>query len=210
MTTLAILGTGRVATALATRLAAAGHDIAIGSRDHAAAAWRGPAVALVDHATAIRGASLVVNATPGATSLALLSSLADALAGRVLVDVANATAREPDGTPGGLLYPGDSLGERLQRALPRTRVVKTLSTMLFTVMANPRALAIPPTAFLSGDDDHAKTEVRGLLADLGWPPGWIEDLGDIRTARGVEAAMLLVPALVRRRGLAPFALTVAR
>jgi predicted dinucleotide-binding enzyme len=208
MTSIAILGTGKVAAVLATRLLAAGRPVVLGSRHRNAA--RSDGLAVLDHASAIRGASLVINATPGTTSLALLTGLAEPLAGRILVDVANATTRDPDGMPGGLVYPADSLGERLQQALPRTRVVKALSTMLFTVMANPRVLTVPPTAFLSGDDDHAKTEVRDLLADLGWPPGWIEDLGDIRTARGVEAAMLLVPAIVRRRGFAPFALTVAR
>jgi 8-hydroxy-5-deazaflavin:NADPH oxidoreductase len=48
-----------------------------------------------------------------------------------------------------------------------------------------------------------------LLGDLGWPSAWIEDLGDISTARGLEALVLLVPYIIRRRGLVPFALTVA-
>jgi predicted dinucleotide-binding enzyme len=210
VTSTAILGTGKVAVVLATRLAAAGVRVTIGSRRPTEARWSGPPVAITDHDAAIRAATIVVNATPGATSLALLAPLADALAGRVLVDVANATTRSADGGPGDLVYPDGSLGERLQAALPRTRVVKTPNTMLFPVMVDPRALATAPTAFLSGDDDHAKAEVRGLLADLGWPAAWIEDLGGIATARGVEAAMLLVPPLVRRRGFAPFALTVAR
>jgi 8-hydroxy-5-deazaflavin:NADPH oxidoreductase len=48
-----------------------------------------------------------------------------------------------------------------------------------------------------------------LLGDLGWPNDWIEDLGDITSARGVEAVMLLVPHIIRSRGFSPFAFTLA-
>ena len=40
--------------------------------------------------------------------------------------------------------------------------------------------------FVSGDDEAAKTEVKGLLHDLGWKDEGIMDLGGIRTARGPE------------------------
>ncbi len=110
----------------------------------------------------------------------------------------------------GTVYPEGSLAERLRRALPETRVVKALNTMLFTVMTDPRSLSAPPTAYLSGDDDTAKDEVKGLLADLGWRPEWIEDLGDVSTARAAEALVLLVPHILRRRGFHPFAVSLAR
>jgi predicted dinucleotide-binding enzyme len=115
-----------------------------------------------------------------------------------------------DGLPATLMYPNSSLAEALQQALPGTAVVKTLNTMLFMVMANPDCLAIAPTVFLSGNDESAKALVQDLLEDLGWAPDRIEDLGDIRTARGPEALVLLVPALIRKRGVAPFAVTIAR
>jgi predicted dinucleotide-binding enzyme len=107
------------------------------------------------------------------------------------------------------LYPNSSVAEHLQRALPGTHVVKTLNTMLFTVMTDPRGLTTPPTAFLSGNDPTAKATATGLLAELGWPLPWIEDLGDITTARGPEAVVLLVPHVIRSRGLKPFALSLA-
>ncbi|QMU79779.1 NAD(P)-binding domain-containing protein [Streptacidiphilus sp. PB12-B1b] len=210
-TAVTVLGSGRVATALAGGLARAGHQVTVGTRSpaRAAAAWTGAPVGFAEPEQAVRGASVVVNATPGDTSLERLGALGGALRGTVLVDVANATVRGGDGTPGGLLYPGDSLAERLQQALPATRVVKTLNTMASTVMTDPRSLAVPPTAFLSGDDPDAKALVGGLLADLGWPADWIEDLGGIATARGPEALMLLVPSIMRNRGPQPFALAVA-
>ncbi|WP_280365088.1 NADPH-dependent F420 reductase [Nocardia wallacei] len=102
---------------------------------------------------------------------------------KILIDIANATVDGPDGLPAGLLYPGSSLAEQLQAALPDTHVVKTLNTMLYTVMTAPSILTRAPTVFLSGDDAQAKQVVAGLLTDLGWHQEWITDLGGIETAR---------------------------
>ena len=160
--------------------------------------------------SAIQTAQVVINATPGEDSLERLSALREALRGKVLVDVSNATHDGPEGLPGELVYPGSSLAERLQAALPETSVVKTLNTMLFSVMADPGSLEQPPTVFLSGEDPQAKQVVRALLGDLGWRPGWIWDLGGIQTARATEAVMLLVPQVIRSSGFAPFAVSIAR
>ncbi|XXT20973.1 NAD(P)-binding domain-containing protein [Sorangium sp. So ce429] len=212
MENIGILGSGRVATVLANKLAGAGHAVVIGTRHpaQAAAKWSGAQVELRDQAETARRAAIVINATPGETSVERLGALREELKGKILIDVSNATLRGQDGLPAGQLYPGGSVAERLQEALPETAVVKTLNTMLFTVMADPRSLRIPPTAFLSGNDESAKAVVARLLGDLGWPADWIEDLGDVTTARGTEALITLVPFVLRKRGLAPFALTLAR
>jgi predicted dinucleotide-binding enzyme len=117
----------------------------------------------------------------------------------------------PDGFAESLLHPGSSLAEELQRALPGTRVVKTLNTLgPAQAMVEPGALSTPPSAFLSGDDDAAKRVVTALLGDLGWRPEWVVDLGDLATARVTEAFVLLVRPLVRALGPVPFGLAVAR
>ncbi|WP_437928650.1 NAD(P)-binding domain-containing protein [Sorangium sp. So ce291] len=212
MENIGILGSGRVAAGLANKLAGAGHAVAIGTRHpaEAAAKWSGAHVEFRDQAETARRAAIVINATPGDTSVERLGALRDELKGKILIDVSNASLRDKNGLPAGQLYPGGSVAERLQDALPETAVVKTLNTMLFTVMTDPRSLRIPPTAFLSGNDESAKAVVARLLGDLGWLADWIEDLGDVTTARGTEALVLLVPSVVRKRGLVPFALTLAR
>lgn len=212
MTTIALLGSGRVAAALAPKLAAAGHTLTIGSRSAAAtsARWTGPAARFTPYAEAVRAADVVVNATPGESSLERLSALQGELRGKILVDVSNAARRDGDGLPGGLCYPNSSLAEHLQAALPDTAVVKTLNTVFYSVMADPRSLKTPPTAFLSGDDPAAKATVQGLLGDLGWPLEWTLDLGGVATARGPEAMVAVVPDVMRSQGFLPFALTVAR
>ncbi|WP_220034837.1 NADPH-dependent F420 reductase [Curtobacterium sp. MCPF17_031] len=207
--TIAVLGAGRVGTTLAAGLAAAGHRVTLGVRDPGTAAARSDAsVSAV--ATAIANSDLVINATPGDGSLERLTGHREALAGKVLLDVSNATVRSADGLPGGLLHRDTSLGELLQAALPATKVVKGLNTMLFSVMTSPGALRNPPTTFLSGDDPDAKDLVRAVLSSLGWQDDWVVDLGDISTARGTEAVALLVPSLLGSVGFVPFAIAVAR
>ncbi|MEU3668419.1 NADPH-dependent F420 reductase [Streptomyces virginiae] len=198
MNQIAILGNGRVGSNLAAALTRAGHQVAVADRAPGAAA------------DAARSARIVINATPGAGSLERLAALREELRGKILVDVSNATTDGPDGLPADLLHPGSSLAEQLQEALPETSVVKTLNTMLFSVMTAPAALSQPPTAFLSGEDPQAKQTVLELLTDLGWRQEWITDLGGIQTARATEAAILFVPHVIRAAGFAPFALSIAR
>ncbi|MFF9156836.1 NADPH-dependent F420 reductase [Streptomyces sp. NPDC014846] len=198
MTTIAVLGNGRVGGNLATALTRAGHEVTVADREPGAAA------------DAARTARIVINATPGAGSLERLAALRDELHGKILVDVSNATIDGPDGLPADLIHPGSSLAEQLQEALPGTHVVKTLNTMLFPVMTAPATLTQPPTVFLSGEFPPAKETVRELLTDLGWRKEWITDLGGIRTARAAEAAILFVPHVIRTSGFTPFAISIAR
>ncbi|MFE7093055.1 NADPH-dependent F420 reductase [Streptomyces erythrochromogenes] len=198
MTTIAVLGNGRVGGDLAAALTRAGHEVTVADRAPGAAA------------EAARTARIVINATPGAGSLERLAALRAELHGKILIDVSNATVDGPDGLPADLVHPGSSLAEQLQEALPETHVVKTLNTMLFPVMTAPDMLTQPPTAFLSGEDPQAKQTVRELLVDLGWHTEWITDLGGIRTARATEAAILFVPHIIRSSGFTPFAISIAR
>ncbi|MFJ3705765.1 MULTISPECIES: NADPH-dependent F420 reductase [Streptomyces] len=211
MTNIGILGNGRVGTNLAGKLAAAGHHVTLGARNpEGTEALAAPRITFADQRTTARTTDIVINATPGGSSLDRLTGLRTELSGKILIDVSNATRDGDDGLPGDLCHPGSSLAEKLQAALPDTRVVKTLNTMLFMVMTAPETLATPPTVYVSGDDDDAKKTVTGLLGDLGWRPGWIEDLGGIGTARATEAMILVVPHILRRHGFQPFAVSLAR
>jgi hypothetical protein len=114
-----------------------------------------------------------------------------AYAGKILIDVANAVTPAFE-----LAYPNDSLGRKLQEALPDARVVKTMNTAAMTLFTDPHSLP-PSSVFLSGDDDQAKATVAGLLRDLGWTDDGITDLGGIDTARGPESYFHLFAALMR-------------
>ena len=180
---IGILGTGHVARLLASAWANAGHEITLGSRDPGAKRRDFPVNTLAD---TVRWADVVVNATPGAATLATLSTVDPGrFAGKTLIDVANAL------TPAfALVYPNSSLAEHLQAALPGARVVKTLNTGAMTLMADPRRIG-PSLVFLSGNDGEAKAQTAALLRDLGWSDDDIVDLGGVESARGPEHYSLL-------------------
>lgn len=202
---IALLGTGMVGRAIAARVAELGHDVTVGTRDVAAtragdwADWAGthPGVDLAAHADATADAELVVNATSGDGALPALTAAGEEnLAGKVLLDIANPLDFSKGFPPTLSVLNDDSLGERIQRAFPRTRVVKALNTLTAELMTHPRQLADGDhTVFVSGDDAEAKKVVTELLAGFGHTD--VIDLGDITTARGTE---MLLPLWLRLYG----------
>jgi hypothetical protein len=201
MTNIAILGAGRVGTVLATGLAAAGHSLTLRVRNpkQTREQWRGPEVAFATLAGAARGSKIVVNATPGDGSVATLSLLRSELDGKVLVDVANATLRCPNGLPSGLVYPGSSLAEALQDALPEARVVKTLNALLSPVS---RFVGEGRHHFLVGErrrrrGGHARCIARPRLARV-FDRGFGRDRCRARH-RSVDPARALPHSIARTR-----------
>ena len=207
---IAVLGTGSVGRALAGRLDELGHDVTVGTRDPAAtstatqgdapyAPWAAehPGVRLETYAAAVEGVELVVNATSGAASLAVLEGIgAQALRGVVLLDIANPLDFSRGMPPTLLVKDTDSLGEQIQVALPETHVVKALNTLASDLMVRPKDLAGGDhTVVVSGDVAAAKALVTGLLTDFGHSD--VVDLGGIGTARGTE---MLLPLWLRLWG----------
>jgi predicted dinucleotide-binding enzyme len=201
---IAILGTGRVAQALAAGLQRVGHDVVLGSRDPVHR--EGLPAPVLASAQAVAGADVVINAVQGVDSIPLLTAIgADHLDGRVLWDIANAA--NPDFT---LAIPDDSLGRRIQEAFPGVRVVKAANQVAAVVVADPSMLPAPTALFLSGDDDGAKAVVSGLLVDLGWAPTSLIDLGGITNAFAQEHYLALFGALMQRLGTPYFNIAIVQ
>jgi 8-hydroxy-5-deazaflavin:NADPH oxidoreductase len=186
---IGVFGSGTVGQTISTRLAEIGHDVMAGSRSpEKLRVWAEPAGVKAGStgATAAHG-ELLFNATRGDSSVEVLRSAGEAnLAGKILVDVANPLDFS-GGMPPRLFVSGaDSLGEQIQRAFPRVKVVKSLNTMNAALMVNPGLVGGGDhTLFVSGNDAAAKAEVSRLLSEwFGWRD--IIDLGDITTARGTE------------------------
>ena len=211
---VAVLGTGEVGRRLATKLVSLGHEVTMGSRtaDNAEATkWAethgGGHGTFAD---AAGPAELVVNATGGLVSLAVLQAAgAENLRGKVLVDVSNGLDFS-EGFPPRVVTPdGGSLAEQLQKAFPETRVVKTLNTMTNTVMVEPGRVPGRHNVFVSGDDEDAKAVVADLLRSFGWPSDRILDLGDLSSARATEQLMQLWLRLYGVLGTGDFNFSVA-
>jgi 8-hydroxy-5-deazaflavin:NADPH oxidoreductase len=205
---IGVLGTGAVGQALAEKMGALGHEVTVGTRDvedllaRTEGSWGSPPFSewLAGHpgievgtfARAAEHGEVLFNATNGQGSLdALQAAGAENLAGKVLVDVSNALDFSAGMPPSLFVCNTDSLGERIQRAFPLARVVKTLNTVNANLMVDPSLVADGDHhVFVSGDDQAAKDEVVAILEDwFGWRH--VVDLGDITTARGPEMYLAL-------------------
>lgn len=132
MTDVGIVGgTGPAGRALASRLAASGMSVVVGSRDAA----RGAEIASgilskwPDHHLELRGgandeaarADLVVIAAPWEAAASTAGALSDALAGKTVVSMGNALARVGDEFQA-LIPPRGSVAVAVQAAIPRSHV----------------------------------------------------------------------------------------
>jgi predicted dinucleotide-binding enzyme len=199
---IGIIGSGIVGTTLGTALAARGHAVLVGTRDAAKLReWaektggRGRVGSFTESAA---HGEIVINATSGRGSLeALQLAGADALAGKILIDVSNPLDFSKGFPPSLFLCNTESLGEKIQAAFPAAKVVKTLNTVSAVVMVDPGKVGGGEhDLFVSGNDTAAKTRVTGLLKSwFGWRH--VVDLGDITTARGTE---MYLPLWVRLYG----------
>jgi 8-hydroxy-5-deazaflavin:NADPH oxidoreductase len=190
---IGVLGTGTVGETIATRLAQLGHDVVMGSRtknNERAVDWaRGPGSRTTGtFADAAKHGDLVFNCTKGEYSLEALRAAGEkALAGKVLVDVSNPLDFSRGMPPSLLISNTDSLGETIQRAFPRTKVVKALNTVNALLMVEPSRLPGDHDLFVCGNDEQAKQQVATLLSEgFGWKRSNIRDLGDISGARAAE------------------------
>lgn len=201
---IGVLGTGMVGRTIGSKLIELGHEVKLGSRradDEKARAWSDTAGAHASHGTFADAAAfgeLLFHCALGAAALEVLAAAGDVnLGGKILIDVTNPLDFSKGMPPTLLVTNDDSLGERLQRAHPALRVVKTLNTVSCDVMVNAGRVPGDHTMFLCGNDASAKASVRELLtSEFGWRD--VIDLGDITNARATEA---LLPIWVRLWGV---------
>jgi predicted dinucleotide-binding enzyme len=199
---IGIIGTGHVATTLAAGWAGK-HDVFLASRNPAG---KSGLPAPVKGYGELASAELLVTATPGGQTLAILAEIgAAALDGKILLDVGNAVDAQFN-----LLYPNGSLAAKIQETYPGAKVVKALNTFNTSIMTNPASLSAPTNAFVSGNDDAAKRAVIDLHTLIGWKNTEIIDLGKIDAARAQEHYFPLFFAILRAVGGPQFNIAVVR
>ena len=174
---IGILGSGVAGQALARGFARHDHEVVIGTRKDAV-----EDLPVASPADAVRDADLVFLSVLGTAAVDLVSGLADELRGKVLVDTTNPLDFS-SGKPGLLVGHTDSLGERVQRAVPETQVVKAYNTVGNANMVDPDLPGGPPSMFIGGDSAEAKAVVTSLLESTGWD---VVDLGGIEASRVLE------------------------
>lgn len=149
------------------RLASAGHDVLVGSRDEQRAQQ---VVASLDaRAGTLRGAAndeaasaqIVVVATPWESAVETVVALREALAGKVVVSMVNALARE--GREMVPLYPARaSMAAQLAAALPASRLVGAFHHLPASLMEDLDS-DLDADVVVVGDDAAARDEVSALI-----------------------------------------------
>ncbi|MFI2714017.1 NADPH-dependent F420 reductase [Micromonospora sp. NPDC018662] len=187
--TVAVLGgTGPQGRGLARRFAAAGLDVVLGSRAaeraaEAAAALPGRVRGL-SNADAADAGDIVVVAVPWAGHAELLTELAPALAGKIVVDCVNPLGFDRQGAYA-LDVPEGSAAQQAATILTASRVVGAFHHVSAVILEDPALDTVDTDVLVLGDDREATDLVQELAAAIPGVRGVYG--GRLRNAGQVEA-----------------------
>ncbi len=206
MNTIAVVGgTGPQGRGLAYRFALAGHEVVLGSRDAGRAqekadeiserlAGAGAAVSGATNADAVAAAEVVLLAVPWDGHADLVESLADALAGKVVISCVNPLGFDENG-PFGLVLE-ESAAQETQRLVPTARVVGAFHHVAaLSLWKTPEALS-HEDVLVCGDDVEAKSQIQDLAAAVTGKRGI--DAGNLRLARQLEPLTAVLISMNKR------------
>lgn len=188
---IAVIGTGRVGSALGTELAAEGHSIVYGSRNPTTEAVRdlvartGNGARASLQSQAVEDADIVILAVPGMLAGEITKNLGD-LSGKIIIDPTNPLNFTAEGVSHGV---PTSNGEIIQAAAPDAHVVKAFNVLSWEYMIDPAASGGPISIPLAGNDADAKARVAEIAASLDLHP---IDLGSIANSRWIEGMAVLL------------------
>lgn len=207
-------GTGPAGMGLALRLAAAGVQVTVGSRTaeratekvgEALERWadRDLRIDAVQNGSAA-DADLVVLATPWDAAVATATGLADALAGKVVVSMANALQRVGDEFQP-LIPPRGSVAESVQAALERSHVGAAFHHVPARLLGNLDQ-EMDSDVLVCGDRPQAIAQTEELVASI---PGLRPvTAGSLSLAGAIEAFTgVLLNVNVRHKARASIKLT---
>jgi NADPH-dependent F420 reductase len=184
-------GTGPQGKGLAYRLAGAGHEVILGSRDEQRAraaaeelAERLSASACINGATnleAARKADVVLLAVPYEGHDELVASLRDVVAGKIVISCVNPLGFDRNGAFGLEVEQG-SAAEAAASLLPESTVVGAFHHLSAVTLITDELLT--EDVLVCGDDRAAKQVVIELVRAVTGQPG--VDAGRLRLARQLE------------------------
>jgi 8-hydroxy-5-deazaflavin:NADPH oxidoreductase len=191
-TRVGVLGSGEVGRRLAAGFASRGHGVMIGTRDAdkpELQEWLAGEGAGVKpgtfEQTAAHGELLALAVLGNAAQEAIVQAGLENFTGKVVIDAMNPLDFSAGFPPKLSICGEDSLGERVQRALPDAKVVKAFNTIGNAYFVDPSFSEGKPTMLIAGNDQDAKRTVADVLADFGWPDP--VDIGGIESSRELEA-----------------------
>jgi 8-hydroxy-5-deazaflavin:NADPH oxidoreductase len=161
---IAIIGTGNVGGALATKWAQKGHRIFLGVNN--STQFKGkellqnPNTSVHTIAAAVQAAEVILIATPATAAIEVAQLLGDTT-GKIIIDAMNIVMGRG---PQGFTNTADAL---LANTATR-EVVKCFNTTGFNNMQNTQYGDVAIDAFMAGSSTSAKTIVRQLALDAGF------------------------------------------
>jgi 8-hydroxy-5-deazaflavin:NADPH oxidoreductase len=189
---IAIIGAGNVGRTLGGALRIRGHAVVYGVRDPA----RSPERVAKPVRDALKGAELVILATPWNATEALVCEHAEELAGKIVIDATNPI--NPSRTR--LAVGFDTSGaELLQGQARKATFFKAFNSARVAVMAKPQFPEGNAIMFVAGPGGAGKSTVLRIVEDVGFDA---VDAGELKVARLLEplAMLWLQPALVQGAG----------
>jgi hypothetical protein len=202
VTTIGILGTGRMAVRLAVEFAKLGHGVVLGSRTperaaRIAAGLGRPEIHPGDYHAAASAEVVVPALFLRDGLLEMLRPFAGLFEGKLYIDIS--VPFNADYTD--FILPWDTSGaEEVQRAFLRARVVGAFKNVFSEVFDAPRFGDLVSDVFVVGDDEEAKQRFLSLVEGM---PFRFLDAGRLRNARTVERMTLLSGELGLRLGYFP-------
>ncbi len=168
---IAVIGTGNVGGALATKWANSGHTIYLGAND--LDSFKGKELLKNQNTTvntiadAVANSEIILLATPATVAVEVTKSLGDTT-GKVIIDAMNIImGRGPTGY--------SNTADAVLANTPTADVVKCFNTTGFNNMLNPMYGSTAIDAFVAGDSERGKSMAIALAKDAGF--GECYDIG---------------------------------
>jgi predicted dinucleotide-binding enzyme len=192
---IAVIGSGDVGQALARGLVEIGHSVMIGTRDTQknelkwAKKQKKEVLSVGSFAEAAGFGDIAILAVAWHATENVLSIIRPQVSGKIVIDVTNPLLFYDDQPPELAIGFAMSAGEMVQQTLADSHVVKTLNSVNYRSMVNPKFSEGTPTMFMCGNNESAKVHVKELLSGLGWKD--IQDVGSIEKSRLLEPLCML-------------------
>ena len=196
-------GTGPQGRGLAYRFAAAGNQVILGSRGAGRAREKadeineklgGSAVSGAENADAIESSDIVLLAVPWDGHNDLVASLAESLAGKIVISCVNPLGFDKDGPYGLVLQ--ESAAQVAQRLVPSARVVGAFHHVAALSLWKSAEPLVHEDVLVCGDDIDAKSVVMDLAASVTGKIGI--DAGALRLARQLEPLTAVLISMNKR------------
>ena len=161
---IAIIGTGNVGGALATKWAKKGHEINLGVRD--ISSFKGkellsnPNTKVLTTEDAVKNSEIILLSTPATATVEVVKSLGNTT-GKIIIDAMNIVMGRG---PQGYKHTTDAILENTQTK----DVVKCFNTTGFSNMLNPNYGNLTLDLFVAGDSEKGKQMAIQLAKDAGF------------------------------------------